>query len=241
MHKNTLGQPIGAPVTNWSNRLLPTLTPIEGKYARLEILDAEEHAQDLFQANSADEEGRIWSYLPYGPYESFNKYKDWIKSVTAKSDPLFHAIIDQTSNKALGVASYMRINPVAGSIEVGHINYSPALQKTIIATEAMYLMMRRAFSELGYRRYEWKCNGLNAGSKAAAERLGFSYEGTFRQTAVIKGRNRDTAWFSMLDSEWPTIDQAFKAWLAPTNFKENGEQITSLSVLTSDALVRVRT
>ncbi|OUS18431.1 GNAT family N-acetyltransferase, partial [Rhodospirillales bacterium 47_12_T64] len=148
---------------------------------------------------------------------------------------------DKASNKALGVASYLRVNPSAGSIEVGHINFSPALQQTVTATEAMYLFMSRVFNELGYRRYEWKCNALNEGSRAAAKRLGFTYEGTFRQADINKSRNRDTAWFSMLDSEWPTIDQAFKAWLAPTNFKENGEQITSLSVLTSDALVRVRT
>ncbi len=239
MHINENGQPIGAPVDNWSERPLPPFTTLEGFFSRLEVLDSEKHARDLFEANSLDTRGKIWGYLPYGPYQSFDTYSDWVKTVAGKPDPMFYAIIDKVSNKALGVASYMRVNPLAGSIEVGHINYSPALQKSIIATEAMYLMMRRTFSELGYRRYEWKCNDLNEGSKSAAERLGFTYEGTFRQSAVVKGRNRGTAWFSMLDSEWPAIDDAFKSWLSPTNFDENGEQKASLSKLTRDALSNV--
>jgi len=148
-----------------------------------------------------------------------------------RNDPQFHTIVDLSTQRAAGVASYLRIDPAAGSIEVGHINYSPRLQRTVASTEAMYLMMRRAF-ELGYRRYEWKCNALNAPSRAAAQRLGFSYEGVFRQATVVKGRNRDTAWYAMIDREWPAIDRAFQRWLDPSNFDEVGRQRTSLGDLT---------
>ena len=149
------------------------------------------------------------------------------------ADPLFHAIIDLGSGKPTGVASYLRIDPQIGSIEVGHINYSPLLQRTVAATEAMYLMMVRAFDELGYRRYEWKCDNANAKSRAAAERLGFTFEGVFRQCTIYKGRNRDTAWFSMLDKEWPAVKEAFQTWLDPSNFDDTGKQKQSLSALTS--------
>ncbi|MEH6630043.1 MAG: GNAT family protein [Halopseudomonas aestusnigri] len=236
MHINENGQPIGAPIDNWSIRPLPPFTGIEGIHTRLEILDTEKHAQDLFAANNLDKRGKIWGYLSYGPYSNLADYKVWISKHQRKTDPMFYAVLDKASNKALGVASYLRVNPTAGSIEVGHINFSPPLQQTIIATEAMYLLMQRVFNELGYRRYEWKCNAMNESSKAAAKRLGFTYEGTFRQADINKGRNRDTAWFSMLDNEWPVIDDAFKSWLSPTNFDENGRQKTSLSKLTSDAL-----
>jgi RimJ/RimL family protein N-acetyltransferase len=159
-----------------------------------------------------------------------------VRSVAGKDDPQFHAIVDRATGQAVGVASYLRIDPAAGSIEVGHINYSPLLQRTVAATETMYLMMRRAF-ELGYRRYEWKCNALNAPSRGAAQRLGFSYEGVFRQARVDKGRNRDTAWYAMIDTEWPALDQAFRRWLDPANFDEQGRQRTSLSELTAPVLV----
>ena len=143
------------------------------------------------------------------------------------SDPLFYAVVDAATGGATGVASYLRIDPANGSIEVGHINYSPLLQRTPAATEAMYLMMWHVF-ELGYRRYEWKCNALNAASCAAAERLGFSFEGIFRQAAVVKGRNRDTAWYSLIDEEWPALREAFQRWLAPSNFDGQGRQRTRL-------------
>ena len=241
MHLNENDQPIGAPVENWSKRLAPPFTEIEGNHTRLEILDLEKHAQDLFAANNIDKQGKIWRYLSYGPYSNLDDYKVWITKYQKKTDPLFYAILDKTTNKALGVASYLRVNPTAGSIEVGHINFSPALQKTILATEAMYLLMRRVFSDLGYRRYEWKCNAMNEGSKAAAKRLGFTYEGTFRQADVNKGRNRDTAWFSMIDSEWPVIDTAFKRWLSFENFDGAGHQKISLSKLTNEALSKITT
>ena len=142
-----------------------------------------------------------------------------------------HTIVDQSSNKALGVASYLRINPAVGVIEVGHINYAPILQQTRAGTEAMYLMMKRVFEELGYRRYEWKCDALNIASRHAAERLGMTFEGIFRQATIYKQRNRDTAWFSILDHEWPRMKVAFEKWLKSENFKENGKQIKRLSEL----------
>jgi RimJ/RimL family protein N-acetyltransferase len=158
-----------------------------------------------------------------------------LRSVAGKDDPQFHAVLERATGEAVGVASYLRIDPAAGSIEVGHINYSPRLQRTIAATEAMYLMMRRAF-QLGYRRYEWKCNALNAPSRAAAQRLGLSYEGVFRQAHVVKGRNRDTAWYAAIDTEWPALDRAFQQWLDPANFDDRGRQRTSLSDLTAPIL-----
>jgi RimJ/RimL family protein N-acetyltransferase len=201
---------------------------MQGRRVRIEALDPEAHAEDLFHANSADREGRNWTYLPYGPFERLADYRAWITQNCLGADPLFHTIVDQQSGKALGVSSYLRIDPKMGVIEVGHINYSPALQGSAAATEAMYLMMARVFDELGYRRYEWKCNALNKASCRAAERLGFTFEGIFRQATVVKGRNRDTAWFSLLDSEWPKAKAAFQAWLDPANFDAKGRQKRSL-------------
>ncbi len=229
MCKNSLGQPIGPIVQNWIEPQRPTFTKIEGRYCNLERLDSLRHAKDLFEANALSKNHEIWTYLPYGPFDELKSYQQWVIEMAAKDDPLFYAIIDQKTNKALGVASYLRVTPAAGSIEVGHINFSPALQKTAMATEAMYLMMHHVFVELGYRRFEWKCNALNEGSKTAAKRLGFTYEGTFRQAGVVKGRSRDTAWFSILDSEWPIMEQAFMRWLADENFTADQQQIASLS------------
>ena len=221
---NRLGQPIGVPVPGWAPRPRPPRTAMAGTYCRLEPLDPARHAAELHEANSKDTEGRLWTYMPYGPFDDLDHYRGWMTADGLGEDPLFHAIIETASGKALGVASYLRIEPAQGVIEVGHINYAPALQRTRAATEAMYLMMARVFDELGYRRYEWKCDALNAGSRAAAERLGFRYEGLFRQAVVYKGRNRDTAWYSMLDREWPTVKAAYRAWLAPENFDAQGRQ-----------------
>ncbi|WP_020591062.1 GNAT family N-acetyltransferase [Kiloniella laminariae] len=233
---NVHGQAIGDALDTWIPCPPPPQTSMEGAYCRLEILSADKHGEDLFQANALDPSGKNWSYLAYGPFATLASYLDWIKATASGNDPLFHAIIDQNSGKALGVASYLRITPSVGSLEVGHINFSPALQRHRLATEAMYLMMKRVFSELGYRRYEWKCDALNAGSMAAAKRLGFTFEGIFRQATVYKGRNRDTAWFSMLDKEWPALDQAFQQWLAADNFDTDAKQKISLSALTEKAL-----
>jgi RimJ/RimL family protein N-acetyltransferase len=207
---------------------------MQGSYCKLEPLSPA-HANDLFEANSHDEENRNWTYLFDGPYATFEGYLEWLSKAAQGSDPLFFAVIDKT-DKAVGVASYLRITPAAGSIEVGSINFSPLLQRTPAATEAMYLMMKHAF-DLGYRRYEWKCDALNAPSRAAAQRLGFSFEGIFRQALVYKGRNRDTAWYSVTDKEWPGLEVAFKKWLDPANFDENGQQRVRLTDLTFPLLV----
>lgn len=231
MTESTVDLPIGPEVPNWEQRPHPPRTPIEGRTCRIEPLDPDRHARDLFAAVSADVEGRMWIYLPYGPFVEEDLYRGWLAEAATSSNPLFYAILDKATGKACGLSSYLRIDPQNGSMEVGHIAYAPALQRTIAGTEAQYLLMRRAFDELGYRRYEWKCNALNEASKRAAERYGFRYEGTFRQAAVVKGHNRDTAWFSILDSEWPAIRAGFEAWLDPANFDGAGRQARSLSDL----------
>ena len=232
---NDLGQPIGFAVDDWLPPEPPSRQPMEGGTCRLEVLDPERHADDLHAANMLDTEHRIWTYLPYGPFETPSAYRKWADEASRSSDPLFHAIIDNVSGKAVGVASYLRINPAVGSIEVGHINYSPLLQRTPAATESMYLMMKRVF-DAGYRRYEWKCDALNARSRTAAQRLGFSYEGVFRQATIYKGRNRDTAWYAIIDKEWPELEEAFDRWLDPSNFDEQGRQRQRLTELTGPVL-----
>ncbi len=204
---------------------------MEGRYCRVEPLDPGRHAAELHAANCEDRDGRNWTYLPYGPYAALEEYRRWTETVCCADDPLFHAIVDRPSGRAVGVASYMRIDPAVGVIEVGGINYAPPLQRKPAATEAMYLMMRRAFDELGYRRYEWKCDTLNAPSRAAAERLGFRFEGIFRQATIYKNRNRDTAWFSIIDREWPALKRAFERWLEPENFDAAGKQRHRLTEL----------
>jgi RimJ/RimL family protein N-acetyltransferase len=229
---NLLGQPVGQLVPNWALPELPARITMKGQFCRIEPLDPERHARELFQANEADQEGRSWTYLPYGPFANFEEYHAWLIQSATTTDPLFFAILDLKTNKAAGVCSYLRIDPRHGSIEVGHLNFSPSLQATPAATEAMYLMMERAFN-LGYRRYEWKCHALNTPSRRAAQRLGFSFEGIFRQAAVYKGRNRDTAWFSIIDKEWPALKRVFQHWLAQENFDDEGRQKSSLSEMTS--------
>jgi RimJ/RimL family protein N-acetyltransferase len=208
---------------------------MDGRFCRLEPLDPERHARPLYEANARDGEGRNWTYLPYGPFTTLESYRAWMEAACRAGDPLFYAIVDRANGRAAGVASYLRIAPSSGSIEVGHINYSPLLQRAPAATEAMFLMMARAFS-LGYRRYEWKCDALNAPSRAAAQRLGFSFEGIFRQATVYKGRNRDTAWYAAIDAEWPSLEAAFTRWLDPSNFGPDGKQRTRLSDLTRPLL-----
>jgi RimJ/RimL family protein N-acetyltransferase len=222
------GLPIGDPVPDWTPRPRPERTPMVGRYCRLEPLDVERHLDQLFVANRKDESNRMWFYLPYGPFDRLEDYRDWVQENSVGDDPIFHAVVVPDGG-AVGVASYLRISPEAGSIEVGGIAYSPRLQRTQAATETMYLMMRHAFDDLGYRRYEWKCNALNAPSRAAALRLGFTFEGIFRQAQVLKGRNRDTAWYSILDREWPPIKTTFERWLDPANFDASGRQREKLS------------
>ncbi|HVJ41263.1 MAG TPA: GNAT family protein [Dongiaceae bacterium] len=227
---NEFGQPIGFPVDGWTARPRPPRSAIAGRFAGIEIL-SEAHAADLHAANLRDSEGRNWTYLPYGPFAKLEDYKAWMRQTCSGEDPLFHAIIDRATGKAVGVASYLRIDPANGVIEVGHINLSPLAQRRPVATEAMYLLMRRVFDELGYRRYEWKCDALNEPSRKAALRLGFRYEGIFRQATIYRGRNRDTAWYSITDKEWPAIKAAFETWLAPANFDAGGRQKRKLSEL----------
>ena len=222
---NPLGQPMGFSV-QWQPKSLPPFPILQGQYCRLEPLNLQ-HANDLYAAFSADQEQRIWTYLPYGPFNDLASFTTWLNRQIGSSDPFFYSILDENGH-AVGVASYLRIDPTNGVIEVGHINYAPALQKTAAATETMYLMMRYAFEDLGYRRYEWKCNALNQSSCQAAKRLGFSFEGIFRQAAVVKGFNRDTAWFSILDREWPALKQKFETWLAASNFDATGNQLKKL-------------
>lgn len=208
---------------------------MEGGYCQLMLLDPGAHAADLFDAFAEDTDNTDWVYLPYGPFDSPSALKAWLEEIARKSDPLFYTVMDRQS-KAVGVASYLRITPASGSIEVGHIHFSPQLQTTPAATEAMYLMMRHAFA-LGYRRYEWKCDALNQRSRRAALRLGLSFEGVFRQATLYKGRNRDTAWYATIDLEWPQLKAAFEAWLDPANFDDSGQQKQSLSDLTAPILV----
>lgn len=219
---------VGRALPDWTPRARPGRDVLSGRYCRLEPLDAERHTAALWAAFELDSAGTGWTYLPYGPFLGPAEFGAWVEKVAAGDDPLFFAILDAGS-RAVGVASYLRIDPVMGSIEVGHIHYSPLLQRTRAATEAMYLMAWRAFEELGYRRYEWKCDDLNAPSRRAAERLGFTYEGTFRQDRIYKGRNRDTAWYSIIDSEWPAVREALEAWLDPGNFDDQGAQVARLA------------
>jgi RimJ/RimL family protein N-acetyltransferase len=229
---NEFGQPIGRAVPGWKPPPRPPREPMDGRFCRVEPLEIDRHAADLHAANCTAADPRDWTYLGYGPFDTLDSYIAWMQRVCRSEDPLFHAIVDLATGKAVGVASYLRIDPANGSIEVGHINYSPLLQRAPAATEAMYLLMRRAF-ELGYRRYEWKCDALNARSRAAAQRLGLSFEGIFRQATVYKGRNRDTAWYAAIDAEWPGLQAAFQQWLSPANFDEHGRQRARLADLTS--------
>ncbi|MGC8513961.1 MAG: GNAT family N-acetyltransferase [Acidimicrobiales bacterium] len=230
-HVNELGQPVGPPVPGWTSRRAPTPKVVTGRWCRLEPLDADRHAAELFAANRRDNTDAMWTYMAYGPFEDLETYMAWIDSVADRDDPIFFAIVPR-GGRAAGVAALQRVDRQMGSVEVGHLAFSPELQGTTAATEAIALLASMVFDELGYRRYEWKCDALNAPSRRAARRFGFVYEGTFRQAVVVKGRNRDTAWFSITDSEWPQVRAAYDRWLAPENFAPDGSQLVSLSSLT---------
>ncbi len=232
--QNQYGDPVGEPLPDWIPPPPPPRTTLAGTLCELVPLDPDRHGEELFAAFEGTD--RDWGYLPYGPFDSASALERWLRSDCLGDDPLFFAVIDSTSGRAVGMASYLRIAPAAGSIEVGHIHFGAPLQRTPAATEAMYLMMRNAF-ELGYRRYEWKCNALNTPSRCAAQRLGFSFEGIFRQALVVKGHNRDHAWYACIDKEWPALKTAFESWLDPQNFDDEGRQRQSLSQLTAPVLV----
>ncbi|KAA8610391.1 GNAT family acetyltransferase [Salipiger aestuarii] len=226
---NDAGQPVGSPVTGRFPCARPARAPLAGPRVRLEPLRTD-HTEGLFAAFAEDSEGRGWTYLPRGPFADLADAHSWAADAIASEDPLYFAIC-APDGTPLGFCSYLRIDPANGVIEVGFIHMSPRLQRTAAATEAMFLMMARAFDALGYRRYEWKCDALNMPSRGAAQRLGFSYEGTFRQATIVKERNRDTAWFSVIDSEWPELKARFEHWLDPDNFDADGGQIAALGKL----------
>lgn len=210
---------------------LPVRRTHEGRIVRLEPLDTCLHAEALYQGTHGDQTEELWRYLFEGPFSDRSAFAEYLQRVAALKDQFFLAIVDKASGLAVGFASYLRIEPVHRSIEVGNILYTPRLQQTVGATEAMYLMARHVFDDLGYRRYEWKCNALNEPSRRAALRLGFTFEGIFRQHMIVKGRNRDTAWYAMLDSEWPARKANFECWLDPSNFDAEGRQKVPLSPL----------
>jgi len=232
MPLNALGQPVGDALPGWTPPPFPPHTPTGGRFCRLEPLTLD-HAPALWEAFGLDTDGRNWTYLAHDPFTRYEDFEAWVRASAESGDPQFYAIV--VSDVPAGVAAYLRITPPAGTIEVGHIHFSPRLQHTPAATEAMYLMMRRAF-ELGYRRYEWKCDALNAPSRRAAERLGFTFEGVFRQALVTKGRNRDTAWYACIDKDWPVIRAGFERWLAPGNFDGAGRQRQSLAAARSASI-----
>ena len=271
------GQPVGFAVPGWTARPRAERITLTGRTCRLEPLDPDRHAHDLFTANADDASGRMWTYLPVGPFADEPSYRTWTEWAAASEDPLFFAIADTSSGNrdqyaplplgegqgvgasrrvsapqiasvpsglgqgqgvgasqpgvgvAVGIGSYLRIDPANGVIEVGHLQFSPRMQRTPVATEAIFLLMRHAFEDLGYRRFEWKCDDLNAPSRRAAERFGFRFEGIFRQAVVYKGRNRDTAWYAVIDRDWPTIRDGFERWLSPCNFDGHGRQIARLA------------
>lgn len=221
------GQPIGEALPDWTTRPLPEAERLDGRWCSLERLDPDRHASDLHAAYAASPD-RDWTYLPVGPFESFDAYLAFAHTQAQGTDPRHYAVIDAATGRAVGTLALMRHDPANGVIEVGWVVFSRAMQRTPISTEAHSLLMRYVFDELGYRRYEWKCDSLNEPSRRAAERLGFVFEGTFRQATVYKGRTRDTSWFSIIDTEWPSKREAFEAWLAPENFDADGKQRSPL-------------
>ena len=237
---NDLGQPIGFPLPDWQACEHPRGATMQGRLCRLEPVDLDKHASDLFAAFSQDPDHHNWTYLPYGPFATEEELRSWMLSACLGDDPCFFSVVDLATEKAVGVASYLRIEPGVGVIEVGHIHFSPLMQGKPISTEAMYLMMRQVFDVWAYRRYEWKCDALNRPSCAAARRLGFMFEGIFRQATMYKQRNRDTAWYSILDGEWPTARAVFESWLDVDNFDAGVQQKTSLSKTMQQALAELR-
>jgi RimJ/RimL family protein N-acetyltransferase len=215
----------------WKPALVPERRALEGQLVSLEPFDAALHRNSLYTSlHDQDGDPSLWDHLPYGPFDPTG-WDAWFADSATSDDPLFFAVVDRATEIALGQASFLRIEPEHGVVEIGHIALGPALQRTPGATEAIFLMARHAFDDLGYRRLEWKCDAQNARSRRAAERLGFKFEGVFRQHMVVKGRNRDSAWFAVIDREWPTVRAAFESWLAAGNFDANGRQRRSLAAI----------
>ena len=221
-------RPLGPIVDPKPPGLLPDLRPLPGRCVRLDPLNTERHGPSLYQHSVGHDD--IWTYLGYGPFASPEVFQEWLQEKRAARDPWFYAFVNRQTGEALGVGTFMRADPVNGVIEIGHIWMTPAMQRTRESTETIYLMMRHAFDDLGVRRLEWKCDALNAPSQRAAQRFGFSFEGIFRQHFIVKGRNRDTAWFSVINKEWPAIKNAFESWLADSNFDNAGREKAKLRV-----------
>ncbi|MEM6049860.1 GNAT family protein [Erwinia sp. P7711] len=228
---NKYQQPIGEAIEEWSVRPRPERVVLSGRFCRLEPLESEKHFNDLYEAYGKAPDGRDWTYMFTGPFEDENQFRGHLNAAATSSDAVHFAVIDLKNSRAVGTLALMRIEPVHGVMEVGHVTFSPALKRTPLSTEAHFLLMTYAFDRLGYRRYEWKCDSLNAPSRKAAERLGFTFEGIFRQALIYKGRTRDTAWFSIIDSEWQTLRTGFERWLSAGNFDADGQQIQRLSTL----------
>ncbi|HEX2556022.1 MAG TPA: GNAT family protein [Microvirga sp.] len=218
-------------LAHWTPRPKPERRALDGRFVRLEPLDPARHGDDLFAASSGETAEDLWRWLADAPYPDRASFQPWLGRAAATDDPLFYAVIDRETGRAEGRLTFMRIDAANGVIETGNILFGPRLARTRGATEAIYLQARHAFEDLGYRRFEWKCNDRNEPSKRAALRFGFTYEGLFRQHMVVKGANRDTAWFAMLDHEWPSRRRAFERWLDPANFDAAGRQRLSLAAL----------
>ncbi|MGS0636926.1 GNAT family N-acetyltransferase [Citrobacter sp. VF227] len=228
---NQFHQPIGMSLSDWRGAPFPEAQQITGRYCQLERINAARHAKGLYEAYCEASDFRDWTYLPVGPFETFDAFFVYLKKIEEQTDPMHFAVIDLASMKPLGTVALMRIDPSNGVIEVGHISYSPLMKRTRASTEVMSLVLKYVFEDLGYRRFEWKCDALNAPSREAAERFGFSFEGIFRQAIVTRGRNRDTAWYSIIDGEYPTLRPAYDMWLDEGNFDNQGRQIKRLAEL----------
>jgi RimJ/RimL family protein N-acetyltransferase len=231
VRRNEFGQPIGAPLPDWKGAQAPGREPLVGRYCRIEPVDVERHVEDLYAAYSEAADVRDWTYLSIGPFDTLDAYRAYLTTAATLKDPFHHTVIDLATGKAVGTLALMRIDTGNGVIEVGFVTYSPRLKRTRIATEAMFLLMNYVFDQLGYRRFEWKCDSRNEPSRAAALRYGFTFEGIFRQASVHRGRNRDTAWFSVLDSEWPALRDSYAQWLDASNFDAHGAQVKKLADL----------
>ena len=226
---NKYGQPVGEDLIGWASRPRPTDVVLQGTFCRLEPLDFEMHGDDLYAAYSSAADARDWTYMFAGPFSSVSEYRDHVESIVNRADLKTYAILDRATGRAAGTFALARIDSDNGVIEVGNVTFSSLLKQRAAATEAQYLLMKYVFDDLKYRRYEWKCDSLNASSRKAALRLGFVFEGIFRQAVIYRGRSRDTSWYSMTDKEWPFLKKSFEAWLRPENFDRDGRQIRSLN------------
>lgn len=218
---------------NWQPRSRPARVVLEGRYVRLEPLNPDLHGDGLFAASSVPDAGGRFAWLPETPPQSRAEFQSWLDKAAASEDPLYFVVVDKASGEVVGRQTFLRIDPVHGVIEIGHVYWGPKMARTRGATEAQFLFAQYVLGDLGYRRYEWKCNDRNAPSKRAAERFGFQFEGIFRQHMIVKGENRDTAWYAMIDKEWPALARAYNAWLDPANFDADGNQKRRLEELRS--------